>query len=214
MRGVPGVDHPEEHSQADITLADRGVSVSTRVESVADGILTVRPSAVDYVEQVVVGPGDSVDVVWKAPDTRRAMPAEVLEVETGPVVRWRLRSVGPSEPSQRRAAVRARVLLPVVAGHGGVDLEGETLDLSENGIRGQFEGFGVLPEPGDTVVLTVGLEDGELRTRAEVVRAQARGARWMMSIRFADIQEKDQDRVRRRVFQALREERAKGRDQD
>jgi c-di-GMP-binding flagellar brake protein YcgR len=40
------------------------------------------------------------------------------------------------------------------------------------------------------------------------VRTQARGARWVMSIRFVDIQEKDQDRVRRRVFQALREERA------
>ena len=42
-----------------------------------------------------------------------------------------------------------------------------------------------------------------------MVRTQARGARWVMSIRFTDIQEKDQDRVRRRVFQALREERAK-----
>jgi hypothetical protein len=212
MRGVPGVDHPEEQSEADVTLAERGISVSTRVEFVADGIITVRPSAGDYIDQAVVVPGDSVDVVWKAPDTRRAMPAEVLEVQTGAVVRWRLRSVGPSEPSQRRAAVRARVLLRVVAAHGGVELEGETLDLSENGIRGQFDGFGVLPEPGTTLALTVALEDGELRTRAEVVRAQARGARWLMSIRFDEIQEKDQDRVRRRVFQALREERAKGRD--
>jgi c-di-GMP-binding flagellar brake protein YcgR len=31
----------------------------------------------------------------------------------------------------------------------------------------------------------------------------------MMSIRFVSIQEKDQDRIRRRVFQALREERAR-----
>jgi hypothetical protein len=30
-----------------------------------------------------------------------------------------------------------------------------------------------------------------------------------MSIRFVNIQEKDQDRARRRVFQALREERAR-----
>jgi c-di-GMP-binding flagellar brake protein YcgR len=30
-----------------------------------------------------------------------------------------------------------------------------------------------------------------------------------MSIRFTGIEEKDQDRIRRRVFQALREERAK-----
>ena len=47
------------------------------------------------------------------------------------------------------------------------------------------------------------------KTKAEVVRTQARGARWVMSIRFTNIQEKDQDRVRRRVFQALREERAR-----
>jgi c-di-GMP-binding flagellar brake protein YcgR len=33
-----------------------------------------------------------------------------------------------------------------------------------------------------------------------------------MSIRFVNIAEKDQDRVRRRVFQALREERAKNAD--
>jgi len=45
-----------------------------------------------------------------------------------------------------------------------------------------------------------------------VVRTQARGARWVMSIRFVNIQEKDQDRVRRRVFQALREERARAAD--
>jgi c-di-GMP-binding flagellar brake protein YcgR len=31
----------------------------------------------------------------------------------------------------------------------------------------------------------------------------------MISIRFVNIQEKDEDRARRRVFQALREERAK-----
>jgi c-di-GMP-binding flagellar brake protein YcgR len=37
----------------------------------------------------------------------------------------------------------------------------------------------------------------------------ARGARWVISIRFTNMQEKDQDRLRRRVFQALREERAK-----
>jgi hypothetical protein len=209
MRGVPGVDHPEEESEADVTLAARGISVSSRVETVLDGVITVRPSAGEYVDQAVVVAGDSVDVVWKAPDTRRGMPAEVVEVETGPVVRWRLRTLGPSEPSQRRAAVRARVVLPVVAGHGGVDLLGETVDLSENGIRGQFEGFGSLLEPGTTLALTVALEDGELRTRAEVVRAHARGARWVLSIRFDDIPEKDQDRVRRRVFQALREERAR-----
>ncbi|MGY2127776.1 PilZ domain-containing protein [Blastococcus sp. SYSU DS0617] len=209
MTSVPGVDHPEEQSDADVTLAAQGISVNSRVEFVGDGVIVVRPSAGEYVDQSVVVPGDSVEVYWKAPDTRRALPADVLEVESGAVVRWRLRIAGPSEESQRRTAVRGRVVLPVTAGHGAVDLTGESVDLSENGVRAQFEGFGVLPESGASLDLCVLLEDGELRTKAEVVRAQARGARWMMSIRFVGIQEKDQDRVRRRVFQALREERAK-----
>lgn len=209
MTSVPGVDHPEEQGEADVTLAARGISVSSRVEFVGDGVITVRPSAGEFIEQSVVVPGDSVEVYWKSAETRRALPAQVLEVETGAVVRWRLRVTGPAEESQRRTAVRGRLTVPVTAGHGSVDLTGESVDLSENGIRAQFEGFGVLPESGASLDLVFTLEDGEVRTKAEVVRAQARGARWMMSIRFVGIQEKDQDRVRRRVFQALREERAR-----
>ncbi len=209
MTSVPGVDHPEEQSDADVTLAARGISVNARVESVEDGVVVVRPSAGEYVGQSVVVPGDQVEVYWKATETRRVLPAGVLEVETGAVVRWRLQIIGPAEESQRRTAVRGRVALPVSVGHGPVELNGESLDLSENGVRAQFDGFGALPEPGASVDLTVGLEDGELTTKAEIVRAQARGARWLMSIRFVSIPEKEQDRVRRRVFQALREERAK-----
>ena len=209
MSSVPGVDHPEEQSDADVTLAARGISVNARVEFVGDGVVVVRPSAGEYVDQSVVVPGDKVDVYWKSTGTRRVLPADVLEAESGAVVRWRLQITGPAEESQRRTAVRGRIVLPVTVGYGSVELTGETLDLSENGVRAQFEGFGVLPEPGASLDLVVGLEDGELRTKAEVVRAQARGVRWLMSIRFVGIQEKDQDRVRRRVFQALREERAR-----
>ncbi|MGY1753886.1 PilZ domain-containing protein [Blastococcus sp. SYSU D01042] len=209
MAGVPGVDVPEEQSEADVTLPSHGISINARVEFVGDGVLTVRPSAGEYVEQSVVVPGDRVKVYWKSAVTRRALPAEVVEVETGAVVRWRLRTTGPAEDSQRRTAVRGRLTVPVVAGHGTVELTGESVDISENGIRAQFEGFGSLPEPGATLDLHLALEDGELRTKAVVVRAHARGARWTMSIRFVGIQEKEQDRVRRRVFQALREERAR-----
>ena len=212
MTSVPGVDHPEEQTDADVTLASRGVSVNARVESVGDGVVVVRPSAGEYVGQSVVVPGDMVELYWKATETRRVLPAGVLEVETGAVVRWRLQITGPAEESQRRTAVRGRIVVPVSVGHGPVELNGESLDLSENGVRAQFDGFGALPEPGTYVDLTVGLEDGELNTKAEVVRAQARGARWLLSIRFVGIQEKEQDRVRRRVFQALREERAKNMD--
>jgi c-di-GMP-binding flagellar brake protein YcgR len=208
MTSVPGVDHPEEQSEAEVTLIGRGISVSTRVEVVHEGFIAVRPSVGEFVEQVVVKVGDAVEVFWKTEDSQRALPAEVTEVEQGAVIRWRMRATGPAETSQRRKAVRGRVAVSVMAGYGSIDLKGQTVDLSEAGLRAEFEGLGAPPEAGAKLELSIALEDGGLKTQAEVVRTQARGSRWVMSIRFVSIQEKDQDRVRRRVFQALREERA------
>ena len=208
MTSVPGTDHPEEQTEAEITLVGRGVSVSARVEVVQNEFISVRPSVGEFVEQVVVKVGDVVEVFWKTEDAQRALPAEVTEVETGAVVRWRMRATGPAEISQRRKAVRGRVTVPVMAGYGAIELKGSSVDLSEAGLRAEFEGLGAPPEAGAKLDLVISLEDGVTKTKAEVVRTQARGARWIMSIRFLDIQEKDQDRVRRRVFTALREERA------
>ena len=209
MTSVPGVDHPDEQTEAEITLTGRGVSVSSRVELVQDEFITVRPSVGEFVEQVVVGVGDVVEVFWRTEEAQRALPAVITDVDTGAVVRWRMRKAGPAQPSQRRKAVRSRIAVEVVAGYGSVELRGETIDLSEAGLRAEFEGLGAPPESGAQLDLVVSLEDGETRTKAEVVRTQARGARWIMSIRFLGLQERDQDRVRRRVFQALREERAR-----
>jgi hypothetical protein len=209
MTSVPGVDHPEEQTEADVTLTGRGISVSARVETVHDGVIAVRPSAGDFYEQAVVRVGDPVEVFWRSEDSQRALPAEVTEVEQGAVIRWRMRITGPAETSQRRKAVRGRIAVPIVAEYGSIELKGETMDISEAGLRADFQGLGAPPEGGARMGLTLELEDGLVRTRAEVVRTQARGAQWIMSIRFLDIQEKDQDRVRRRVFQALREERAR-----
>jgi len=209
MTGEPGVDHPEEQSEAEVTLTGRGISVSTRVEFVGDGVISVRPSVGEYVEQVVASAGDRVEVFWKAGEETRALPAEVLTADAGAAPRWRLQITGPSEISQRRQAVRGRVSLPLEIGYGSSELTGETVDLSENGMRAAADGFGVPPEPGSRLDLMVQMEDGPLKVKGEVVRFSARGARWLLSIRFRDVQEKDGDRIRRRVFQALREERAR-----
>jgi c-di-GMP-binding flagellar brake protein YcgR len=91
-------------------------------------------------------------------------------------------------------------------------MTGETVDLSENGMRATLDGFGVPPEPGSMMDVVITLDDGEVKMKAQVIRQQARGARWLMSIRFIDIEERDGDRLRRRVFQALREERARATD--
>jgi PilZ domain len=209
MTSVPGVDHPAVEGEAEITLIGRGASVSARVEAVYDDNVVVRPSAGEFVDQVVVAVGNPVEIFWKGPEDTRAMPAEVTGVEHGAVLRWRLRTTGPAEVSQRRGAVRGRVKVPVEAGYGSFELTGETADLSEAGARLVMEGFGILPDNGTTMDLQIKLEDGVLKVKAEVVRVVARGAKWTMSMRFLGIEERDQDRIRRRVFQALREERAR-----
>jgi hypothetical protein len=209
MTSVPGMDHPEEQTEAEVTLTGRGISVSARVEVVHEGAIAVRPSVSEFVDQVVVKVGDVVEIFWKTDDAQRALPAEVSDIDQGAVIRWRLRATGPAEASQRRKAVRGRVTVPVEAGYGAVDLKGQTIDVSEAGLRAEFQGFGAPPEAGASLNLTITFEDGPVKTKAEVVRTQARGAQWVMSIRFVNIQEKDQDLVRRRVFQALREERAR-----
>jgi c-di-GMP-binding flagellar brake protein YcgR len=120
-----------------------------------------------------------------------------------------MRATGPAEASQRRKAVRGRVTVPIQATYAGIELKGETVDLSEAGLRAEFDGYGAPPEAGAKLDLAVKLEDGLFKTKAEVVRTVARGARWAISIRFVNLDEKLEDRARRRVFQALREERAR-----
>lgn len=209
MTSVPGVDHPEEHGEATVTVAGRDLSVSTRVEFVGGGVIVVRPSVSDFVDQTVVGAGDHVEVFWQGPDSPRLLPADVMSVEHGAVIRWRLQVTGEAEASQRRKAVRGRVVVPVEIGHSAYDLVGESVDVSEAGMRAAVDGLGIEPEAGSSVDVLLKLEDGPVKTRGEVVRFASRGARWVLSIRFLNLSEKDGDRIRRRVFQALREERAR-----
>lgn len=209
----PGFDHPEVETEADITLTGRGISVSSRVEHATDKVVVVRPSTGDYVEDFVATVGDSVEVFWRHGGEGRSFPAEVTGVEQDPVVRWTLTVTGRAEHSQRRKAVRARVAVPVKALYqGGTELVGEAVDMSENGMRALIDGWGLPPEPGMKVDLTLDLGEGSMKLAGEILRHQSRGARWLMSIRFLGLQEKDEDRLRRRVFQALREERARDKD--
>ncbi len=206
---TPGVEHPPQDAEVEVTSLGRGLSVSARTEAVAPSVLVVRPSASEFVDQLVVRVGEQVSVFWQGPDGGRAVPAVISTVERGTVPRWHLQVSGPAEDSQRRTAVRARVALPLAATVNGGEATGRTVDLSEAGTRAVLEGWGTPPETGTHLQLSLELEDGALRTRAEVARQQSRGTQWTMSIRFTDLPEREQDRLRRRVFQALREERAR-----
>lgn len=212
MTSVPGVDFPEEQRDADLMLTGRGISVNGRVEMVNGNVIVLRPSASDFFDGSVVSVGNDVEVYWRGPEDQRMIPARVLSVENGAVVRWRLEITGEAEVSQRRKAVRARVKMPVEIGHASFEMTGESVDLSEAGMRVAVDGMGYEPEPGARIDLRFTLEDGPVKVKAELVRLQSRGVRWVMSLRFVDLEERDGDRFRRRVFQALREERARAND--
>jgi hypothetical protein len=205
----PGIDHPAADSSADVTSLRSALSVDARVEFADRNSVLVRPSAGDFVGQDVVAVGEPVEVFWHGPAGGRALSAEVAHVERGRTPRWHLTVTGPADDRQRRTAVRCRLGLPVTVTLRGVDLAGETLDLSEDGTRVLVEGYGAAPEPGTPLGVTVELEDGAARYRAESLRVRSRGISWVMSLRFLETGEREQDRLRRRVFQALREERAR-----
>ena len=200
---------PEIDVEVEITPVARSFSVSARVEDAGPADVVVRPGLSGFVDEAVVAIGERVSVLWLSSEGARAVPAEVATVERGAAPRWHLKVVGPAEAIQRRQAVRARVALPVVAVVNGVDLPGDIVDISEGGVRAVVEPYGVTPIAGSTVSMTVQLEEGPITAAAEVVRQQTLDARWALSLRFTDLPEKEQDRLRRRVFRAIREERAR-----
>ncbi|WP_448612438.1 flagellar brake protein [Geodermatophilus sp. URMC 60] len=206
--GVADV-RPDTDVEVQVTAVRGGATVTARVEGGDASTVLVRPSVSEYVDQAVVAVGEEVTVLWLSGDGARALPAEVATVQRGAAPRWHLRVVGPTENVQRRQAVRARVSVPLTASFNGAALAGEMLDLSEGGVRATLEPHGVTPAPGSVVGVTVQLEDGPIAARAEVVRQQTIDARWALSLRFLDLPEREQDRLRRRVFQAMREERAR-----
>ena len=204
-----GATRPQADDEAEVTHGGHQVSVSARVERADAGTVVVRPSAGDFVDDEVVRVGDSVRVSWRDSVSGWALPAQVATVERGVVLRWHLTVAGPAEQLQRREAVRVRLALALTTAVDGGEFEGEVYDLSEGGVRVVVDALGHPPEPGSVIPLTVHLEDGDVSSRAEVVWHRTRGSRWAVSLRFLDLSEKEQDRVRRRVFQAMREERAR-----
>ena len=200
------LDRPEESGSADVTLVTRGVTVTASVEVSSTGLVVVRPqgdqSACD------LQPGESVELYWIGGHEERTLGGTVTSIENGPEPRWHLKVSGQAERSQRRKAVRARVQVPVIIPWGGRQMEGTTVDLSEAGMRALMDGWGIPMESGTTTQLTLDVDDALIHLRGEIVWNNERGAQWLMAMKFLDVPEKAADLLRRRVFQALRDERA------
>ena len=202
------VNRPPEGSQADVTLVTRGVTVPARVDVSNDFGVVVSPQGEGSAWKTAIDPGDKVEVFWITRNEERTLPARIAEVEGGEEPRWRLEPTGPALRSQRRKAVRGRVELPVVVPWSDSQLTGRTVDLSEAGMRALVDGWGLPPDKGTRLQLTVELEKGFVDLRGELIWLTTRGKQWLLALRFEDVPERDADRLRQRVFEALRAERA------
>jgi len=202
-------DRPTEMAETDVTLVTRGITVQGSVVLSNALALVIRPLAEAFARSVPARPGDPVELFWSNGFEERMLPAEVSGVEDGRTLRWHLTVTGEAARSTRRRAVRADVELPVRVRMNNSEVSGETIDLSEAGMRALLDGWGLPPEPGTAAQVDIEVDTDLVRVRGTVVRQDERAGRWVVSMRFEDVPEKDEDRLRRRVFQALREERAR-----
>jgi hypothetical protein len=206
------VDRPDASTQADVTLVSRGITVTACVTRSDDFGLVVSPATAGRSWQDSIKPGDPVEVYWVSGYEERTLPARVASVEHEAESYWHLTPTGPAERSQRRKAVRAKVVLPIVLPWSAGLVRGTTIDLSESGLKALVDGWGLPPESGTPVRLTLSLEDDiTLDLAGEVAWGSDRGTgQWVLAVQFTDVGERAGDTLRRRVFRALREERSRG----
>jgi hypothetical protein len=207
------LDRPEESASADLTLVAHGITVTACVEESGTGVVVVVPAGDgDASRASVIGPGDAVELYWVGGEEERTLKGLVAGIGTGDYPRWRITVSGPAERSQRRKAVRARIQLPVLIPWAGGQLEGTTVDISEAGMRAKLNGWGTPLDPGDSCQVSLAIDDVLVHVFGEIVWNNVRGAEWLLAVKFVDVPERAADVLRRRVFKALRDERALGRD--
>jgi hypothetical protein len=202
------VDRPEESASADVTLISRGITLTAHVEVSDTYVVVVRPTGGGPGwESAEIQVGDPVELYWVGGQEERTLAGTVSQVEGGEA-RWHVAVSGQAERSQRRKAVRARVELEVLIPWAGAQMSGTTMDLSEGGMRALMDGWGLPPESGTLSQVSLMLDDVPLLLHGEIVWTSIRGAQWLLAMKFKDVPEKAGDLLRRRVFQALRDERA------
>jgi PilZ domain len=203
------LDRPEESASADVTLISRGITVTAHVEMSDVSLVVVRPTGdVTAWENADLQPGDAVELYWIGGQEERTLAGTISKIERDADPRWHLAVSGQAERSQRRRAVRARVSVPVIIPWAGSQMNGYTVDLSEGGMRALMDGWGIPLDPGTPSQVSLTFDDALVHLHGEIVWTSIRGAQWLLAMRFVDVPEKAADTLRRRVFQALRDERA------
>lgn len=202
-------ERPGPRTVLDVRVPDRDDLLVSFVsdDTPADGQLLVTVGQDRTGRRVRVPVGAQLELVWPGPAGPLAGDVELLEVLLGEEPSWRLRPVGPPRTGQRRSAVRAPLGIPVELSDGEQTVSGTSLDVSETGLLGRWPVTTGWPASGDVLTVTVQLEPGAtVAGQAEVRRALRGGDGWLdASLLFTGLAEKDQDRLRARVFARLRE---------
>jgi hypothetical protein len=210
--------YPQQGAVLDLIPASRGDRFLSWAEAVSDDELVVTAPKDRSTRPVEIPVGDRVDVVWKGPAGLCSLPCVLAAVERSEQPRWVLRRAGTVQRGQRRDAVRAPLVVPVQLGPDTARAGGTTADLSEGGLRCVLD-KGPVPDwleaPGQaigTVVqVSVQLSDLTVSCLGEITRRFPReDARTELSVRFVGMSEHDQDEVRRRIFDRLRDLRRRG----
>jgi hypothetical protein len=218
MTADPDDGFPEHGTVLDLIPASRGDRFLSWVEAVDDDEFVVTAPKDRSARPVEIPVGERVDVVWRSPAGLCSVPCVLAAVERSEHPRWVLRRADAVQRGQRRDAVRAPLVVPVQLGPDTAPAGGTTVDLSEGGLRCVLD-KGPAPEwleaPGQaigTVVqVSVQLSDLTVSCLGEITRRFPReDARTELSVRFVGMSEHDQDEVRRRIFDRLRDLRRRG----
>lgn len=204
-----GEDLPGPRSVLDVHVPDRDDLLVSFVpeDQPDDGDLVVTVAQDRTGRRVRVPVGETVELIWSSRRGPRARSAQVLEVDTTGEPTWRLAPLGEVRDGQRRGAVRVEVGLRVALADGARSAEGISLDLSETGVRGRWPLVDGWPAVGDEPSVTVQLSDTATITGpARVRRAYpTTDGRVEASLELLGWPERDQDQLRRRVFDRLRQ---------
>ncbi|MGY1618751.1 PilZ domain-containing protein [Geodermatophilus sp. SYSU D00691] len=226
MKGNPGVDYPAERESVDVAAGSRDDLVQSFVDRVGDDSLVLTVGEDRDRLRVRLEPGESLELLWQGPSGMRVVPTELVAVRTGTRPTWEVRPTGPAASGQRRSAVRAPFTFPLTLRFDGAFVEATGVDLSEAGVRcwlplasfparaadagGPGQTGPVLAERA-AIAMTLRLGESAVECEGVVIRRrEGEGERLELSIRFAGLDERREDVIRRRVFAELREQRARG----
>jgi hypothetical protein len=194
----------------DVTLDETVQTLPTVVTVVTDEDLVLEAPQ-DRTGRYVLPPAGMTGLmVWRGAATLEQVPIAIAKVTPPPGPTWHVRIKGSPTKCQRRAFVRADVLLPVVLHHHGSSYDATAVDLSEGGLRCRVRDW---PELASRQLLEAELDVGvPLTLAAQVVRLkrEALDEPADVSLRFTTARIGDGDRIRQFVFSQLQQARSRG----